>query len=117
MRIENIRLEEVGNKPRVTALVKWENFSHPPAEIFFETQPDFADALACNGDPFLTAAAIPAFGRGEKRLLIDGEICPELKEGVTVVMNIFRYWYGLPQKPVEIEGEIRPGTMVAPRAG
>lgn len=105
MRIENLRLEEDGGNTRLAAAVIWEDCDRPVQEIYFETEKNFADGLSCNPHPFVVAAIVPAFWLGEARILIEGEICPELRDGLTTVMSLFKYWYVMNRSLVRIEAK------------
>jgi hypothetical protein len=55
---------------------------------------------------------MPAMRYGEKRISINAEICPELKEGVITAMHWIRHWWG-PDRPLpKIEGRIRPALIM-----
>jgi len=75
------------------AEVNWEDIDRPKKEIYFETDEIFGNDLQCNPHAFLVACTMPAMHHGEKRIFIDSEICPELKNGVTEAMRQVRYWY------------------------
>jgi hypothetical protein len=93
MRIENLRKERNGNRVRSVATVSWEDSDLPSHEMFFETDEAYADSLTCNPHAFLIACLIPAFHHGEKRIAVDGEVCPELRDGLLAVMTLMRHWY------------------------
>jgi hypothetical protein len=106
MKVENLRSEKNGNKPRVVATVNWEDCERPPMEVYFETSEEFACDLTCNPHSFLVGCIMPAFHHGEKRVFVDGEICPELRNGLFTAMSIMRHWYYDPQRPlVQIEAK------------
>jgi hypothetical protein len=108
MIIENLRSERQHDRARVAATVRWEDCDRPTQEIYFETQEEFADDLTCNPHAFLVGCVIPAFHHGEKRIFIEEEICPELREGLMTVMHLLRHWYyKLSRSLVRIEAEIR----------
>jgi hypothetical protein len=121
MRIENLRSEKKDNRARVAATVIWENYAHKAQEIYFETVEEFGDALSCGPHAFLVACTMPAMYFGEERVLIDGEICPELRDGLMTSMVWFRHWWYTPErKLVQIEGATRSngsGPRKQERAG
>jgi hypothetical protein len=51
---------------------------------------------------------------GEKRLLVEGEICPELRDGLMTSMAVLRHWYKMDRDLVRIEAKTR-SQLVAPR--
>ena len=106
MKIENLRTERNENRARVAATVSWEDCDRPSYELFFETEEVFAESISCNPHAFLLACAIPAMYYGEKRLFIDAEICPTLKDGLICAMSWLRnWWYELDRGHVHIESK------------
>jgi len=116
MRIENLRFEKTGDRARVTATVLWEDCGRPTQDIYFETVEEFADSLSCNPHAFLVACIMPALYFGEERISIEEGVCPELRDGLEIVLNWMRYWWYEPTKKiVRIEaktssGNVRPET-------
>ena len=116
MKIENLRSEKRGDRSRVAATVIWEDCDRPTHEVYFETEEAFAKDLSCNPHSFLIGCIIPAMHYGEKRVFIDAEICPELREGLITAMSWLRYWYYEPDKElVRVEAKTR-STMPSPRS-
>ncbi len=93
MKIENLRSEKKGNRTRVSAQVKWEDCERPLQEIYFETVEAFSNDISCNPHAFLVACIMPAMRFGEKRIFIDSEICPELKDGLITAMGLICNWF------------------------
>jgi hypothetical protein len=121
MRIENLRAETNGNKARVTATVIWEDCERPATEVYFATDEAFAKDLSCDPHAFLTACIMPALHHGEKRVFVDGEICPVLRDGLMTAMSWMRHWYDSPERElVRIEAKMRsnyPTPRTPERAG
>jgi hypothetical protein len=114
MIIDGLRSERRNDRARVAATVRWENSDRPTQEIYFETDAAFAKDLTCNPDAFVVGCVIPAFHYGEKRILIDAEICPELRDGLTTVITVMRHWYHDPHKQLlQIEAKTRK-TLLNP---
>jgi hypothetical protein len=107
MKIENFKQQTLENRARVSATVIWEDRDRPNQEIFFETTTEHTDSLWCNPNAFLIATAIPAMRFGEQRVAIDGEICPELKDGLETAMSWLCHWHGGDRKVVSIEAKIQ----------
>jgi hypothetical protein len=105
VKIENLRLEKSGNRSRVVARVKWEDCDRPERDVYFETDAEFAAGLSCNPNAFLLAAIIPAMRHRERRILVDGEVCPELREGLMEVMSWLKHWSGGKHKVIQIEAQ------------
>jgi hypothetical protein len=120
MRIENLRSEKTQGKARVDATVIWEDCDRPEQEIYFEIPHEYAESLTCHPHAFLVGCIVPAARHGEKRIAIDAEICPELRNGLLRVMHWLRSWYGYPGEPVRIEtrqGVRFPTARAEERAG
>ena len=106
MIIENLRLEDRDKKVRLAATVKWEDCERPVEELYFETRAEFSDDISCNPNAFLVACVAPAMYFGEKRIFLDAEVCPELKNGLVTVMHWFRHWWYEPDRElVKIEAK------------
>lgn len=121
MKIENLRTECHNGRARVSADVIWEDCGRPADEVYFETDSAFADSLTCNPHAFLVGCSIPAMHYGEKRVFIDAEVCPELREGLQTVFIWLRQWYYTPQygiPDIEVRGLLSPSREPKPeRAG
>ncbi|MBA2490445.1 MAG: hypothetical protein H0V34_01650 [Gammaproteobacteria bacterium] len=120
MRIENFTAEVKDDKKRVAATVTWEDTDKSAQDIFFETTVAFADGLSNNPHAFLVACIIPALRHGERRIAIDAEICPELRNGLITAMSLLRHWYKPERRLVTIEAQTRyrmPIPRTKERAG
>ena len=103
MRITNLKLEHGKNLTRVSASVNWEDCDQPAREIYIETDKKFAEDISCNPHAFLVGCIIPAMHFGEKRILLEAEICPGLREGLKTVMALIKDWSGGTYRPLDIE--------------
>ena len=121
MKIENFKSEKKGNRKRISVTVRWEDCDHEDYEVYFETDEKFAEGFASNPHAALIAYLIPALRHGEKRIFMEAEICPELKDGVNTVMSLICQWYyGEDRKPLRIEAKTRskiPTKRTRERAG
>ena len=84
----------------------------------------FAQGFGANPDAFLVGCLLPALHLGEKRIFMDQAVCPFLKEGVNVAMNILSHWTGSGPKgprysPIKIEAKTEDNVSIPspPRAG
>jgi len=119
MRIEDLRKESEGDRSRVCAKIVWEDADRPGRDLFFETTAPFADALTLNPNAFLLSCILPAMANGEKRIRVDGRLCPELKDNLMVATGWVRHWYGPPRRPIAIEstrGDDHCRPAMPPRA-
>jgi hypothetical protein len=120
MKIQNFKKESRENSARVSATLVWEDRDRPDREIYVETTADYTDSLNCDPNAFLIAGAIPAMRYGEKRITIEGEICPELKESLPTAMACLCNWHGGDRRIIPIEAKVQshpPMSATPSRAG
>ena len=103
MRISDLRVEPNGDRVRAVAHVVWEDCARPARDIYFETEAEFADRLRCDPNAFAVAAVVPAMRYGEKRLAVEGALCPHLQQGIDAAVSLLRWWYGPPRSAIQIE--------------
>jgi hypothetical protein len=115
MKIHSFQFLRTNQRIRAEATVQWEDCSRPDHKLFFEIDADDANTLSLNPNAFLVAAAIPAQHYGERRISIDGEICPELKANLDEALAIIRFWYYRYQNRAPLKIEARTGCR-APAA-
>ena len=94
MKVLNLSSGMNNGRARVSATVAWEDCDRPEREIYFETDARFGEDLSCNPDAFLLATAIPAMRHGERRVLIEGKVCPQIRNGLNTAMQLLATWYG-----------------------
>jgi len=107
MRISNLKFIHDGNRARVTANVQWEDCDRPGHNIYIETEEAFAKDLSLSPHAFLVGCIIPALHFGERRIFLDAEICPTLREGLETVMALMKEWTKGEYKPLNIEANTR----------
>lgn len=121
MKIWNLRTEKKGNRPRVAATITWEDCDRPAFDMYFETEEAFEDDLTCDPHAFLVGSVLPAMHHGEKRVRIDADICPELRENLNTAMHWIRHWYYSPDRELtRIDAGTRtglPGRRTSGRTG
>ena len=105
MRISNLKFIHDGNRARVMASVQWEDCDRPDQNIYIETEEAFAKDLSLNPHAFLVGCIIPALHFGERRIFLDAEICPTLREGLEAVMALMKEWTKGEYKPLNIEAK------------
>lgn len=103
MKITNLRFEGGTQRARAVAHVAWEESDRPARDVYFETDARFAGSLTCDANAFAVAAAIPAMRFGERRLAVDGALCPVLVAGLHAAVRQLRAWYGRPRSEIAIE--------------
>lgn len=107
MIISNLGLKEDGKNVRAEATVDWEAADQPSKKVYIETEKTFADDFNCHPHAFLVGCFVPAMHFGERRLVIEGDICPTLHEGLQSAMAILCDWSAGSLAPLAIEA----GTM------
>ena len=114
MNIDNLRFEKIGDRLRATATIHWEDCKRPTQDIYFETVDEFAESLSCNPHAFLVACIMPAFYFGEERVSIEGDVCPELIDGLMTNLIWMRHWWCEPaRRLVKIETRTRAGIRIS----
>ncbi|MBC8433050.1 MAG: hypothetical protein H8D96_14150 [Desulfobacterales bacterium] len=103
MRISDLKFSQDDKLARITATVQWEDCDRPECNVYIETEKAFADDLTLNPHAFLVGCIIPAMHFGEKRILLDAEICPMLREGLITVMALMKEWSQGTYRPLNIE--------------
>jgi len=120
VRIGRVRATEENGRVRSEATISWEESDRPRAEIFFEASPRRGGASSNDANAFLAAAAIPAFRHGERRIAVEGAVCPRLRDGIAAATALVGSWYGhaAPAPVIEPSGGFSPPSPPpAPRAG
>ncbi len=107
MRISNLKFSNEEKQARVMATIQWEDCDRPDHEIFIETEEEFVQDLSLNPHSFLVGCIIPALHFGERRIFLDAEICPTLREGLETVMALMKEWTQGEYKPLNIEAKTR----------
>ena len=93
MKIVNLRRETDENIARLSVTVQWEDNDRPDKDVYFGTDSDYGNALNDDINSFLVACVLPAMHHGEKRLYLDGAVCPELKDNIVDAVGWLRYWF------------------------
>ena len=104
MRIHGVESGTENGLDRVIATVSWEDCDRPQREIYVERLQGAADGFWPNPNGFLLAAIVPAMHFGERRIQVEGSVCPDLRNGIFTVMQQLRKWYGPENhEPLSIE--------------
>lgn len=117
MKIRDLRLAAAGGGGSASARVEWEENDRPAAELFFEVEGASATDLRASADAFLLACFPPAFRHGERRLFLEGSVCPLLRDGVVSAMQLLASWYE-PTRPlpaIEASAGFHPPDVAANR--
>ncbi|HCY83930.1 MAG TPA: hypothetical protein DHV36_02215, partial [Desulfobacteraceae bacterium] len=92
MKLVDFNLDKDGDAVTASARVVFEDNDRDPKTVFIKTTEEFADGFGVNPDAFLVGCLLPALHLGEKRLWVDGEVCPFLLEGVNVIQRMLSHW-------------------------
>ncbi len=104
MIVGNYTHGEDGGLIRTSAEIQWEDCERPVRRLFYETDSRFASAFGISPNTWLLATLIPAMHHGERRVRIEGAICPLLRNGLETVRRHLCVWYGMDKhKPIMIE--------------
>jgi hypothetical protein len=102
MRLSDIRSERRGTAWTSSALVEWEDADRPEFRLVFEIG-DTEDRSAGAVDAFAAACFPLAAVHRERRLRLEGALCPLLGEGLRTVHAWWRRWGGMPADEPLIE--------------
>lgn len=94
MLVKNLEFFKNSHMARVQASVSWEDCDQPERIIYLETDKAFADSMSPNPNAFLLGAILPGMKRGERRIRVEGTVCPELRNGLITAMHLLQSWYG-----------------------
>jgi hypothetical protein len=103
MKITQIQLEHDAGFATASARVIFEDRDLSEKTVFIKTPKDHARGFDANPDAFLVGCLLPALHLGEKRIFVDGPVCPFLKEGVHVAMHILSHWTQGRYTPILVE--------------
>jgi len=78
---------------RLRATLHWEESDRASQEVWVETPREHAAGFQPCGETFLLGALVPAMELGERRLLVEGELCPILAQGVRAAGRTLRAWF------------------------
>lgn len=119
MRVFDFWHETSGDKVSVGACVAWEDSNRPQKKILIETGSEFANDIHPDPNAFLLATIMPALRHGERRVLVEGSLCPKVRNGLELAMQMVLQWQQKPLQPrVSIEatdGFYSPEKGIAPR--
>jgi len=78
---------------RVEAQLKWEDSNRPPFTFFVQTDEAFQDAFWPDPNSFLIGSFLSAWHAGERRILVEGSLCPALVSNLQGVFMMLNAWY------------------------
>lgn len=94
MRISQAQISEQNGRTRLTARVTHEAVDRPAEDIFFEVNTRHKDHLRLLNEAFLLCSFPAALFHGEKRIVVEGPLCPELVANLRAAMLLQKLWWG-----------------------
>jgi len=86
-------------------------------DVAFEVEGDAAEFADPAPEAFALIGALAAFHTGEKRVRIDGALCPLFRDGLRGALRTLSTWYGNRDPVIEAAGGFVSHPPAAPRAG
>ena len=102
MRIGPSRREDTEDGSRISATIVWEDVDRPPFEMWFERKGS-PEPLADDLHPFLLGSIVPAWRRGERRVRVEGSVCPRLRDGLRAATGLLSQWFSPGRETLAIE--------------
>lgn len=93
MIVSDLRAGKALGVARVEATVTWEDSDAEPMTLYVETEQEHAAALRADPNAFLTSCLLPAWRSGERRIRVEGILCPALTERVKAPMRMLKRWH------------------------
>lgn len=113
MIVSGIGAGATGDVSRVEARIAWEDSARAEQTLFYEVGPDHTAPLTADPNAFLVGAILPAWHRGERRIRIEGSLCPMLVDQLRAPLLTLASWYPELGAPPAIEAtglDARPGA-------
>jgi hypothetical protein len=92
VRVVDHRVERVADAQRAAATIVWEDSDRPPRTLYYSNAQPAADWLETVADTFAAAALPLAVWSGERRLYVQGTLCPRLHDGLRAMSALFQAW-------------------------
>ena len=93
MRISDFRQESNGSSIHLSARIEWEDSGCAAETLRFEVEGAAPDEVAPAPEAFAIRGALAAQAAGERRVLVEGPLCPRLRDGLRAVLRTLKYWY------------------------
>jgi hypothetical protein len=93
MIISNLKQLKAGDTVRVEAQLQWEDTARPSFTLFVQTDEQFQDALWPDPNSFLIASVLTAWQAKERRIQVEGALCPALVSNLQGVFMMLNAWY------------------------
>lgn len=107
MILRDLLRQDTVDGAQLSARAIWENSSRSDRTVYFSVPAAYTDYLQENFDPFLIAALVPAMRNGERRILVEGDVCPHLVDNLYEAMGWLYGWYDYSGPRLTIEASLR----------
>jgi hypothetical protein len=88
---------------RAEAQINWEDSNKSPFDLFVGTERHFQDVFWADSNAFLIGCILPAWRLGERRIKIDGILCPVLCQNIKAALSVLKLWFPELGSPPVIE--------------
>ncbi|MGH9440754.1 MAG: hypothetical protein ACRD16_00605 [Thermoanaerobaculia bacterium] len=118
MRIGEFRREIVGPVVRLAATIEWEDCGFTAEELCFEVEGADPGEVVASPETLAVRAALAALHQKERRVLVEGALCPRLRDGLRAALRTVKGWYSLGHEAPVIEASrgFRALTPPSPHA-
>ncbi len=93
MRISNFRREFDGGAVRLLATISWEDRDLPSEDICYRMEGLSPEEVSESPEAFVIRGAFAALHGREKRVLVEGSLCPRLRDGIQTAIRTLKTWY------------------------
>ncbi len=93
MRIFDIGTKSYNDIKRVEAKVEWEETDRSPFQWYVETDKKYQPDFWPNPNAWLLGSILPAWHAREKRVQVEGMLCPILLAKLKIALSILERWY------------------------
>lgn len=92
---------------RIAARIDWEDSARTPQSLYFALEPPHRLPPEPGGSAFLVAAVLAAWNRGERRVRVEGPLCPMLRDQIRAPLRTLAAWYPELGPPPVVEARAR----------
>lgn len=93
MIVSNLNLLKEAGTVRAEATIAWEAKEAPPFRLFVQAEDRHEDRLWPDPNAFLVACILSAWDAGERRVRVEGALCPTLCQQIKAPIALLDSWY------------------------
>ena len=117
MRVSDLSQAESNGRVRISARFAWEDRAVPTRTMWFDFPAELGADVAVSPNVFLPSALGVALRDAERRVLIEGAVCPRLLEGLRSAAQLIASWFPHVEVPrLETTGGTRASVPRGTRA-